>query len=209
VYESIGYDTDDQGRMHDAVANGSLLPLTGLTGSFPTRQDLFYLSYAEAVAAVDFFVHTYGQAHLVQLIRSYAQGVTDDEAFKAAAGVDVAGFQAAWLASLRTSPPAAYGPRQPAAGSLPPGWSQSGGGAATSALPTTAPVQAPGGVTAPAGGRDAVSVAIDEVTQSLEPVGAIGGLVVVILAVVILLRRRALARRRWPPGGPPPGVPYP
>ena len=141
VYESIGYDTDDQGRMRDAVASGALLPLTGLTGSFPTRQELFYLSYAEAVSAVDFFVHTYGQAHLVQLIRSYAQGVTDDQAFKAAAGVDVAGFQAAWLASFKTSLPTAFGPRQPAAGSLPPGWSQSGGGPAASALPTTAPVQ--------------------------------------------------------------------
>ena len=208
VYESIGYDTDDQGRMRDAVANGSLLPLTGLTGSFPTRQDLFYLSYAEAVSAVDFFVRTYGQAHLVQLIRSYAQGVTDDEAFKAAAGVDVAGFQAAWLAGLKTSLPAAYGPRQPAAGSLPPGWSQAGG-AVASALPTTAPVQAPGGVAGPAGEGDAVSVAIDDVTKSLEPFAAIGGVLVVIVAVLLLLRRRTLARRRWPPGGPPPAVPDP
>jgi hypothetical protein len=208
VYESIGYDTDDQGRMREAVAGGTLLALTGLTGSFPTRPDLFYLSYAEAVSAVDFFVRTYGQSHLVQLIRSYAQGVTDDEAFKAAAGVDVAGFQAAWLADLKTSLPAAYGPRQPAAGSVPPGWSQPAG-AAASALPTTAPVQAPGGVPAPVGGRDAVSGAIDDVTRALEPAAALGGVLVVIVAIVLLLRRRAIARRRWPPGGPPAGVQFP
>ena len=145
----------------------------------------------------------------MQLIRSYAQGVTDDQAFKAAAGVDVAGFQAAWLASFKTSLPTAFGPRQPAAGSLPPGWSQSGGGPAASALPTTAAVQAPGGAAGPAGDGDAVAVAIDQVTQSLEPVAAIGGLVIVIAAVLLLLRRRAMARRRWPPGGPPPAVPYP
>jgi len=207
VYESIGYDSDDQGRMRDAVASGTLLPLTGLTGSFPTRQDLFYLSYAEAVSAVDFFVRTYGQAHLVQLIRSYAQGVTDDEAFKAAAGVDVAGFQAAWLADARASLPAAYGPRLPAAGPLPSGWSQAAG-ALSSALPTTAPVQAPGGAV-PAGGQDALAAALDEVTRSLEPVAALGAVAVVVVAILLLLRRRALARRRWPTGGPPPGGPYP
>ncbi|HXR26684.1 MAG TPA: peptidase MA family metallohydrolase, partial [Candidatus Baltobacteraceae bacterium] len=151
VYESVGYGSDDQARVHDAVASGSLLPLTGLTGSFPTRQQLFYLSYAEAVSAVDFFVRTYGQAHLVQLIRSYAQGVTDDQAFQAAAGVDVAGFQAAWLSDLKASLPAAFGPRQPAAGPVPPGWNE-GSAAGASALPTTAVAQAPGGAAAAAGG---------------------------------------------------------
>lgn len=208
VYESIGYDQDDRGRMRDAVASGTLLPLTGLTGSFPTRQDLFYLSYAEAVSAVDFFVRTYGQAQLVQLIRSYAQGVTDDEAFKAAAGVDMAGFQAAWLADLKTSLRAAYGPRQPAAGAVPPGWSEPAGGGA-SALPTTAPAQGPDGAGVPAGARDALSVAVDDVARSLGPVAELGVVALVVVAIVLLLRRRARARRRWPPGGPPAGVPFP
>jgi hypothetical protein len=210
VYESIGYDQDDQGRMRDAVASGTLLALTGLTGSFPTRQDLFYLSYAEAVSAVDFFVRTYGQAHLVQLIRSYAQGVTDDQAFQAAAGVDVAGFQAAWLNDLKTTLPAAVGPRQPAAGVLPPGWSAAGG-AAASGLPTTAPAPLPGsdvGVGTSTGGV-ALSAALDDVAQTLRPVLGLGVILLVLVTVVLYLRRRAARRLRGPPGGPPPGGPIP
>jgi hypothetical protein len=209
VYESIGYDDDDQARMRDAVASGSLLPLTGLTGSFPVRQELFYLSYAEAVSAVDFFVRTYGQAHLVQLIRSYAQGVTDDQAFQAAAGVDVVGFQAAWLSDLKTTLPTAVGPRQPAAGVLPPGWSATGGTAAAG-LPTTAPAPLPGSGVGTSSGGDALSTDLDDVAQTLRPVLGLGVLLLVLVTVALYLRRRASARRlRGPSGGPPPGGPVP
>ncbi|HTS15861.1 MAG TPA: peptidase MA family metallohydrolase [Candidatus Sulfotelmatobacter sp.] len=204
VYESVGFDSDDKATLADAVASGSLLPLTGLTGSFPTRQELFYLSYAEAVSAVDFFVRTYGQAHLVQLIRSYAQGVTDDEAFKAAAGVDVAGFQAAWLADLHASLPAAYGPRQPAAGALPPGWTTADG-AAASGLPTTAPVGGPGEPTQP-GGQDAFTAALDDIARSLGPPAELGIALLLVIAVVLYARRRRQPRRL---GGPPPGAGLP
>ncbi|MFI5261846.1 MAG: peptidase MA family metallohydrolase [Candidatus Limnocylindrales bacterium] len=205
VYESIGDDADDQGRVRDAVASGTLLPLTGLTGAFPVRQDLFYLSYAEAVSAVDFFVHTYGQAHLVQLIRSYAPGVTDDEAFKAAAGVDVAGFQAAWLANFHGSLAAAYGPRAPAQGSLPPGWSALGQ-VAGSGIPTTAPgLAAP--TVAPLAGGDALASALDEALQPAAPLGPVAVVLIVVVALVLLARRRrSLVRSRMgDPPAPPPG----
>ena len=44
----------------------------------------------ERGSAVDFMIRTYGQPALVKLVRSYADGVSDDEAFKAALGVDTA-----------------------------------------------------------------------------------------------------------------------
>ena len=47
---------------------------------------------------MDFLVRRYGRDAMVRLIRSYASGVTDAEAFQGALGVDDAGFAAAWLA---------------------------------------------------------------------------------------------------------------
>jgi hypothetical protein len=65
------------------------------------------------VSAVDFFVRTHGRDALIQLIRSYADGRTDDEAFTAAIGVDVGAFNDAWMADLGAVAPKRYGP-QPA-----------------------------------------------------------------------------------------------
>ncbi len=57
------------------------------------------------MSAVEFFIRTHGEDALVALIRSYADGRTDDEAFTAAIGQDVAAFGAAWLADLGAEVP--------------------------------------------------------------------------------------------------------
>ena len=74
------------------VKDERLIPLSGLGADFPADRDAFALSYAEAVSAVDFLVRRYGRDAMVRLIRSYASGVTDAEAFQGALGVDDAGF---------------------------------------------------------------------------------------------------------------------
>ena len=64
----------------------------------------------------------HGQDALVSLVRSYADGKTDDEAFKGAIGMDVAAFDAAWLADLGAKEPVRYGPKPAAPGPQPSGW---------------------------------------------------------------------------------------
>ena len=93
VYQSEGYPVDDRSAVTQAARQSTLIPLTGLVGQFPTSEERFRLAYGESVSAVDFFVRTYGQDALVKLISSYADGRTDDEAFSAAIGVDVAGVR--------------------------------------------------------------------------------------------------------------------
>ena len=83
------------------------MPLAGIVGLFPTSYERFSLAYAESVAAVDFFIRTYGKDKLVQLITSYRGGVTDDEAFIAATGSDFAAFDAACVAAQGASVTAA------------------------------------------------------------------------------------------------------
>ena len=89
---------------------------TGSIGQFPTG-DGFFLAYAESVSAVDFFIRTHDQDALVALIGSYADGLTDDEAFQAAIGMDTAAFNEAWLADLGAVVPERHGPAAGTAGS--------------------------------------------------------------------------------------------
>ena len=122
VYQSEGYGAADRSAVEAATRDNSLTPLPGLSGQFPTSGDGFRLAYAESVSAIDFFVRTHGQDALVDLIGSYADGKTDDEAFEAAIGQDVEAFNAAWLADLGATTPTRFGPRPAPLGPLPSGW---------------------------------------------------------------------------------------
>jgi peptidase MA superfamily protein len=121
-YLAQGYNAGARGSVENAARSGAIMPLRALVGRFPFAPDRFSLAYDESVSAIDFLIRTYGQDALVGLIRSYADGVSDDVAFRDALGVDVAAFEAAWLADLGTTEPLPYGPRPAPPGPLPPGW---------------------------------------------------------------------------------------
>ena len=122
VYLSQGYDALDRGAVEIAARSGALIPLEGLTGEFPTSYERFSLAYSESVSAVEYLIRTHGRDALVSLIRSYAEGRSDDAAFSAALGVDVAAFGAAWSEDLGAAPPTRYGPRPAPPGPIPPAW---------------------------------------------------------------------------------------
>ena len=141
VYLSEGYESSDRRLVERAARDRAIIPLDGLTGQFPTTRDGFFLAYAESVAAVDFLVRTHGRDALVALVRSYADGVTDDEAFERAIGQSVAEFDAAWRADLAAGEPTVHGPQPAPAGPLPPGWEPAPGGPV--ATPAGEPAEAP------------------------------------------------------------------
>jgi len=145
VYLSEGYTASYRSDVEAAARDGSLIPLDGLVGQFPTGQG-FFQAYAESVSAIDFFIRTYGQDALVSLIGSYADGRTDDEAFKAAIGVDTAGFNDAWLADLGATAPVRYGPKPAPPGPVPSAWGGTGGLPGATSPPGE---QAPTGSVAP------------------------------------------------------------
>lgn len=200
VYLSEGDTSAWKATVAAAVSSGGVIPLDGLVGQFPTTADQFSLAYGESVSAVDFMIRTYGQPVLVKLVRSYAGGVSDDEAFKAALGVDTAGFNSAWLKDLGVQPvPKAYGPQPAPAGPLPSDWlgaapgasagpSASGGtnGAATSPEPGA-------GASAGPGPGDASGSQSDSA-----PLEVAIAVVIVALAVGLVV----IWRRRRPPGDP-------
>lgn len=121
-YLAKGYSRDDRANVERAVRSGDLMPLHALALQFPSTAERFSLGYDESVSAIDYMIRAHGEEALVRLIRSYADGVSDDAAFSAALGVDLAGFEAGWLADLGADTPAPYGPRPAPVGPLPPGW---------------------------------------------------------------------------------------
>ena len=177
VYESEGYGSGDRGAVADAARSGSLIPLPGLAGQFPTSGDRFRLAYAESVSAIDFLVRTHGQDALVALIGSYADGETDDEAFTAAIGQDVAAFNAAWLVDQGAEPPTSFGPVPAPAGPLPAGWGLAPGASS-----------APGGSTRPGPTAAVVPPTSPSPRQGDSMVAA-----VVIVAVLMILGVAGLA----------------
>jgi len=177
VYLAQGYDEGDRATVASAASDGSLIPLTGLVGLFPTTPERFSLAYAESVAAVDHLVATYGKDALVALVRSYAGGVTDDEAFQRALGVDVAGFQVGWYDALGVSAPVPRGPQAAPAGPVPPGWD---------VAPAT---PAPTATVGPRGGSTDGGTPVSELVAGLLLGVGIG-------AVMLVVR----TRRRPPPG---------
>jgi hypothetical protein len=126
VYLSRGYTEGDRALVRGAAGAGTIMPLEALSGNFPTRPTRSVLAYAESVSAVDFLVRAHGEARLVDLITSFADGTGLDEAFVVATGEDFAAFDAAWLRSLGAPAPEPYGPREVEPGPLPDAWAAEG-----------------------------------------------------------------------------------
>jgi hypothetical protein len=183
VYLSEGYTDAWRAAVEGAIRSNSILPLDGLGGQFPTTRDQFFLAYGESVSAVDFLVRKFGKVALVKLVRSYADGVTDDEAFTAGIGQDVAAFQGTWLKDLGATAPTAVGPQVGPVGPLPPGWAAQPGapgpGASSGPAATTDP--------AAAAGHPPGNGALDSAVLGL---GAAGLVVIVAVALVARARRR-------------------
>jgi hypothetical protein len=134
------------------------------------------------VSAVDYIVETYGKDALIALIRSYAKGVSDDEAFEEAIGVDTDAFQAAWLKSVGADKPTRYGPKPGPPGPLPEGW---GGAAPVPGTGSTAGPQATATptTTAPVPDRAATD-------STILPVALLAIVAVIVVALVLARRRR-------------------
>ena len=98
------------------------MPLDGLAGFFPSPDHLFSLAYSESVSAVDFFIKRYTEQALWDLVRSYADGQSDDDAFTSATGVDVAAFNADWFGYLGAQVPQPFGPQPAPPGPVPDSW---------------------------------------------------------------------------------------
>lgn len=170
-----GLSAERRALVAAAIRAGRLVPLDGLTGRFPVDPDAGYLAYGTAASAIDHLVARHGRDAMVDLVRAYRDGRTDDEAFRIATGGGFAAFQADWLASLGAPAPERYGPRAAPAGPVPAAWAA---GAAT---------PGPGATTVPAVPADPAGEGGPAVVAGSVLAVAIGGIIV----GMVLFRRRA------------------
>jgi hypothetical protein len=229
TFLSEGYGAIDQLTVTGAAANGTLIPLDGLAGFFPSPQEQFNLAYAESVSAVDFFTQRYGEQALWDLVRSYASGQSDDDAFVSATGADVAAFNADWFGHLGAQVRAPFGPQPAPPGPVPDSWQVD---ASPSAAPGSPDPSVPAGSQQPQSSRNPAR----SVAPARPPSPAAGGgaglftgiafgtlalvLVIAIVFVIQFSRRRRPyapvppqpweAAQPWQTGPPlPPPQPYP
>ena len=193
VYLSEGYGSDNRQLVSQAAKNGTLAPLAALAGFFALDQTRIYLSYAEAVSAVDYMVRKYGQASVQKLVKAYATASTDDEAFQSAFGVSLSAFDKAWMADNGVSAPTQYGPQPAPTGALPPGWTNTGGGTtANGSEPPVAPTAGPGST--PAGQGNGSSGSSNDPTQGVlllsAAIASLGVLLLVVGGALMLQQRR-------------------
>jgi flagellin len=119
VHLSRGFDEGDRAQVAAAARSGSIIPLDGLAGQFPTRPGRFRLAYAESISAVHHLVEQHGDAAVRELVAALAGGATLDAAFEAATGGDFRAFEDDWLASIGAVRPEPYGPPPGSSDGLP------------------------------------------------------------------------------------------
>jgi hypothetical protein len=99
-----GLSTDGADALSSAIAEGQLISLRALAGTFPVDSDEAQLAYAESYSAVAFLQERYGRPRVNALLQAYRAGVTPDEGLQQALGLDMAGFEAEWRAWLEPWP---------------------------------------------------------------------------------------------------------
>jgi hypothetical protein len=168
-----------------------------MVATFGAGDARFNLGYAESVSAVDHFVKTYSEPKLWALIRSYSEGLSDDDAFKRATSLDLAGFNAAWMQSIGVAVPPSLGP-QPGPTSPPAGQGQSGPPPVRPSAPPRSGGEGPGVAGIFGSGVSVLALVI---------------IIVAVVGVVRFARRRnPPAPATWPPSsgyGPPPSSSLP
>jgi hypothetical protein len=183
TYLSEGYGSSDRSLVSKASKNGTLVPLAALAGYFALDQARIYLSYAEATSAVDYMVRTYGQPRILKLLQAYSTGASDDEAFTAGLGVDLATFDQAWLTSNGIAAAKTYGPVAAPTGALPPGWDGSTATAppVSPATPGPTPTGSPGSGSSSRNNSDSTAILVAGVI-------ALGGLVLLAAGAILYAR---------------------
>jgi hypothetical protein len=79
-----------------ALAENSLISLRSLSSPFSAYADESALSYAESYSAVEFLINSFGQDKMLELLNTFKQGSSYDDALLAVYGHDISGIDTLW-----------------------------------------------------------------------------------------------------------------
>ena len=85
-----------------AITNNDLISVRSLSDPFSAYADKADLSYAESVSIVTYLINQYGSSKMEQLLNTFAQGSTYDDALQTNYGFDMDGLFAQWKTWVNT-----------------------------------------------------------------------------------------------------------
>ena len=86
------------GPLSSAVASGKLFSVRSLCSPFSAYSNKAVLSYAQSASLVEYLISQYGPERMLQLLKTFKQGSTYDEAFQAVYGMDIDSLNFKWNA---------------------------------------------------------------------------------------------------------------
>lgn len=89
-------------RLSKAVKNEQLISARSLTSPFLVDSDAASLSYAESGSIVEYLVRTHGQSKLLQLLDTFKQGSTYDEALQKIYNFNIDALNNLWQSYAKT-----------------------------------------------------------------------------------------------------------
>ncbi|MDD5191183.1 MAG: peptidase MA family metallohydrolase [Dehalococcoidales bacterium] len=101
MYNQGSVDATFTSALQNAIANNTLLTLKTLSSPFSAYANISYLSYAESWNAVDYLIKTYGKDKMTQLLATFQQGSTYDNALLTVYGKDTKALNTEWQATLK------------------------------------------------------------------------------------------------------------
>lgn len=84
-----------------AAANNALISVRSLSSPFSAYPELAYLSYAESQSIVEFMLTSYGQARMLDLLKTFREGATYDGALQKIYGFNMDGLNSRWQEYVR------------------------------------------------------------------------------------------------------------
>ncbi len=86
------------GSLQRAISNNTLISVRSLASPFSAHTEKSLLSYAQSYSLVDYLIDWYGPGEMLELLNTFKQGSTYDNALKKVYGFDMDGLDAQWRA---------------------------------------------------------------------------------------------------------------
>lgn len=84
-----------------AVAEDNLISVRSLSSPFSAYANESYLAYGESASLVSYLISTYGQPKMIELLNTFKQGSTYDDALRKVYGFDMDGLNARWRGYIK------------------------------------------------------------------------------------------------------------
>ncbi len=95
--------SDLKSALEQGISQDRLFSVRSLCSSFPAGTEEAKLCYAQSYSLVEFLLQRYGREKMLQLLLTFKEGTTYDEALLKVYGLDLDGLDRLWRESLRSS----------------------------------------------------------------------------------------------------------